>query len=343
MESFEYIAQPSRVIFGAGASSRLRDEAERLGGTRVVILAGKRSDAAAERAARSLGPLAVGRFAEVTMHTPVEVTERALDSIVAERADLLVSVGGGSATGLGKALVGRTGLPQIAVPTTYAGSEVTPVLGETADGVKTTRRDPALLPRTVLYDVELTTAMPVGLSVTSGLNAIAHAVEALYSPQANPVVDGHAVEAVSRLARALPRIVERPEDLDARSDALVGAWLAGICAGSVQMGLHHRLAHVLGGSYRMPHAETHAVLLPHVAAHQAAAEPEAMARIAAALGVTDAPTGLYDLAARLGAPTSLAQLGLSEPALPSVAAGDDRVLALLTEAWHGERPTPSGS
>lgn len=344
MKSFEHTTQASRVIFGAGTLSRLRDEVERLGASRALLLGGR-----ADRAAEVLGPLAVARFAGVAMHTPVEVTERALEVAREHDVDCLVSVGGGSSTGLAKALAARTGRPHIAVPTTYAGSEMTPVLGETADGAKTTRRDPALQPRTVLYDVELTLGLPVALSLTSGLNAMAHAVEALYSPQADPAVDAYAVDAISRLARALPRIADRPDDLDARAEALTGAWLAGICLGSVEMGLHHKLCHVLGGSFGLPHAETHAVVLPHVMAYNAAAAPEAMRRIAAALGAADAPTAVFDLAARLGAPTSLAVLG--EASLPDVAAlatakpypnprpvTTDGLLGLLGEAWRGDRP-----
>ncbi|WP_250027282.1 maleylacetate reductase and hydroxyquinol 1,2-dioxygenase domain-containing protein [Paractinoplanes maris] len=339
VESFTYTAHASRVLFGAGTLSRLRDETERLGASRVLLL-GRRTD----RAAAVLGPLAVARFEGVAMHTPVEVTEDALSLVGEHGVDCLVSIGGGSATGLGKALAARTGLPQIAVPTTYAGSEVTPVLGETADGEKRTRRDPALLPKTVLYDVELTLGLPVGLSVTSGLNAMAHAVEALYSPEANPVVDRFAVDALTRLARALPSIAERPDDPEARSDALIGAWLAGICLGSVAMGPHHKLCHVLGGSFGLPHAETHAVLLPHVMAYRAGSAPEAMRRVAAALGATDAPAAVFDLATRLGAPGSLAELGLAEADLPVVAeqSGTPGVLEALGEAWRGDRPVAAG-
>ncbi|WP_164842197.1 maleylacetate reductase and hydroxyquinol 1,2-dioxygenase domain-containing protein [Actinoplanes solisilvae] len=344
MKSFEHTTHASRVIFGAGTLSRLRDEVERLGGSRVLLLGGR-----ADRAAEVLGALAVARFAEVAMHTPVEVTERVLELVREHGVDCLVSVGGGSSTNLGKALVARTGLPHLAVPTTYAGSEMTPVLGETAEGAKTTRRDPALQPRTVLYDVELTVGLPVGVSVVSGFNAMAHAVEALYSPQADPAVDAYAVDAITRFARALPLIAERPDDLDARADALTGAWLAGICLGSVEMGLHHKLCHVLGGSFGLPHAETHTVVLPHVMAFNAVAAPEAMRKIAAALGAPDAPAAVFDLAARLGAPTSLAALGdfsLSEAAAlatakpypnPRPVTADD-VLPLLGEAWRGDRP-----
>nr|WP_221378575.1 maleylacetate reductase and hydroxyquinol 1,2-dioxygenase domain-containing protein [Actinoplanes polyasparticus] len=330
MESFVYTGHAARVIFGAGTLSRLRDEVERLGATRVLLLGGR-----GERAAEVLGPLVVARFSGVAMHTPVEVTERALELVPAGGVDCLVSVGGGSATGLGKALAGRTGLPLVAVPTTYAGSEMTPIVGETADGKKTTRSDPALAPKTVIYDVELTLGLPVGLSVTSGLNAMAHAVEALYSPDANPATDNFALESITRLARALPVLAQRPDDPDARTDALLGAWLAGICLGTVRMGLHHKLCHLLGGSYGLPHSETHAVLLPHV---MAASSPTAMRRIAGALGATDAPTAVFDLATRLGAPGSLVELGLGEADLPKIAGDDVGVLAILEEAWRGDRP-----
>ncbi|MBM2617590.1 iron-containing alcohol dehydrogenase [Actinoplanes sp. LDG1-06] len=345
MESFEYTAHTSRVIFGAGSLGRLPDEVARLGATRVLLLG---------RRAPDLGPLSVARFDGVAMHTPVEVTERALELLRASGADCLVSVGGGSATGLGKALAARTGLPQIAVPTTYAGSEMTPVVGETAGGGKATRRDPALVPRTVIYDVELTLGLPVPLSVTSGLNAMAHAVEALYSPQANPAIDSFALDALARLARALPALVDRPDDADARSDALVGAWLASICLGAVEMGLHHKLCHVLGGSFGLPHSETHAVVLPHVMAYNAPAVPAVMRRIAGALGVTDAPAGLVDLAARLGAPMSLASLGLRDSDLATAAElvtakpypnprPVDDVLVVLQSAFSGEHPVSGGA
>src|SRR6185369_5308698 len=172
------------------------------------------------------------------------------------------------ATGLAKAIALRTGLPQVIVPTTYAGSELTSVLGETAGGRKTTQRTPAVRPETVLYDVSLTLSLPVPVSAASGLNALAHAVEARYAPDANPMTDLLAAEATRLLTSALPRIAADPSDVDARTDALRGAWLAGTCLDAVQMGLHHRLCHHLGGKFGLPHAETHAVLLPYVMAHQ---------------------------------------------------------------------------
>ena len=339
VESFEYNAYPARVIFGAGTLGRLRAEVERLGGTRVLLLTGPELAGVAARV--DLGPLPVAHFAGAAMHTPVEVTDAAAEVLRGHGADCLVSIGGGSSTGLGKALVARTGLPLIAVPTTYAGSEMTPVVGETAGGVKTTRSAPELVPRTVLYDVDLTVGLPVALSVTSGINAMAHAVEALYSPQANPVVDNFAVDALRRLARSLPRIAARPDDPDARADALAGAWLAGICLGTVGMGLHHKLCHVLGGTFGLPHSATHVVVLPHVMAFNASD------KVAAVLSAT----AVYDLAASLGAPLSLEELGMAEADLPKAAElataqpypnprelTATGVLGVLTAAWRGERP-----
>jgi alcohol dehydrogenase class IV/protocatechuate 3,4-dioxygenase beta subunit len=355
MRSFAYTAHPARVLVGAGTLAELRNEVQRLGAARAFVLTTPELAEPAVRATQYLGPVAAGVFDGVAMHTPIEVTERAEQLVRQQAADCLISIGGGSSTGLGKALAARTGLPQVAVPTTYAGSEVTPVLGETANGVKVTRSAPDLVPRTVVYDVELTVGLPVALSVASGVNAMAHAVEALYSPQANPVTDVFALQAISRFARALPRIATQPDDLDARADALIGAWLAGTCLATVGMGLHHKLCHVLGGSFDLPHAQTHTVLLPHVMAYNAPAAPPAMRRIAEALGAVDAPAAMYDLIARLGGPTSLAALGLLDRDLPRVAdeaakqatahpypnprpVQADGLLTLLSDAHRGNRP-----
>jgi alcohol dehydrogenase class IV/protocatechuate 3,4-dioxygenase beta subunit len=285
------------------------------------------------------------------MHTPVDVTERALDVLREHSADCLVAVGGGSTTGLAKALALRTDLPQLILPTTYAGSEVTPVLGETQDGRKTTVASPAILPETVVYDVEFTLGLPVGLSVTSAVNAMAHAVEALYAPQANPVIDAMALDAIALSARALPALVAEPSDTAARADLLRAAWLAGTCLGSVGMGLHHKLCHTLGGAFDLAHAATHTVILPHAMAYNAPAARDAMSRIADALGVPDAPSGMFDLITSLGGPTSLRELGMAEADLPQAARlavatpyPNPRELtptgieSLLRDAWQGRRP-----
>jgi maleylacetate reductase len=348
VKSFVYAAPSTRVVFGAGTLRQIGAEVDRLGCARALLLAGPRWG---EDARQALGRFAAGTFSGAAMHTPVEVTETALAALRDHGADCVVAVGGGSTTGLAKAIALRTGVPQVIVPTTYAGSEVTAVVGETAGGRKTTRSSPAVLPETVLYDVELTLTLPVGLTVTSAVNAMAHAAEALYAPASNPVVDTLAVDAIARLARALPVVSAAPADVDARAELLVGAWLAGTCLGAVGMGLHHKLCHTLGGSFGLPHAATHAVVLPHALAYNAPAAPDAMRVVARALGVPDAPAGLYDLIAELGGPTSLEELGLAETDLPRAVAlatatpyPNPREVTvpglreLLGAAWTGSRP-----
>jgi maleylacetate reductase len=297
-----------RVVFGAGSSARVGDEVRRLGAARAIVLSTAGQRAMAERVARALGPLSAGTFAGAVMHTPVEVTEEALASVTALRADCLVSVGGGSTTGLAKALAARTGLPQVVLPTTYAGSEVTPVLGETADGRKTTRRDPRLQPDTVVYDVELTLSLPWDVTVTSAVNAMAHAVEGLYSPDRTPESDRLALEALTALGTGLRRLQRDPDSVPARSDLLTGAWRAGQCLATLGMGLHHQLCHILGGSFALPHAPTHTVVLPYVMEFNQPAVPDVLAMVAEALQVGSAASGLQGLVTGWGGPTRLSQL-----------------------------------
>jgi alcohol dehydrogenase YqhD (iron-dependent ADH family) len=230
MDPFVYESLPSRVIFGSGTRDRLGAEIDRLGLRRVLVLSTPPQRADAEKLAASLGGRVAGVFAEAAMHTPVDVTERVMAQVAARQVDGTVAVGGGSTTGLGKAIALRTDLPQIVLPTTYAGSEMTPILGETREGRKTTQRSAKVLPEVVIYDVDLTMTLPQALSATSGMNAIAHAVEALYSPDRNPIVSLMADEAITALGRALPIIMADPADRLARSDALYGAWLCGCSA-----------------------------------------------------------------------------------------------------------------
>ncbi len=349
-DGFVFPGMRSRVLFGAGRVAETRVEIERLGRSRVLVLSTAGQKTKAETLARDLGALAVGVFAEATMHTPIEVTERAVAAYAAARADCVVAIGGGSTTGLGKAIALRTGADQVVIPTTYAGSEMTDVLGETRAGEKTTRRDAAILPETVIYDVELTLGLPVAISVTSGLNALAHAIEGLYAPDCNPMITLMASEAIVCLARALPDIVGDPADRAARTTALRGAWLCGAVLGGSSMSLHHKLCHVLGGSFGLPHAETHAVMLPHTAGFNAPAAAEKLAPAHTVFG-NSLGAGLYDFAARLGAPSSLQVLGLAESDLDRAAdlavkspyanpRPFDRtdIRALLQEAWEGRRP-----
>lgn len=348
---FVFPGLTTRVIFGSGTLSQVGDEVARLGHTRALVLSTPHQQAEAEALAVRLGNLSAGVFAGAVMHTPVEVTETALAAFAASEATVVVSLGGGSTTGLGKAIALRTGADQVVIPTTYAGSEMTDILGETAAGEKTTRRDPAIRPEVVIYDVDLTLGLPLALTMTSALNAIAHAMEAFYAPDRNPVVEAMCRDALHAFHRALPRLATDPRNAKARSDALYAAWCCSTALGQVSMALHHKLAHVLGGSFGTPHAETHAILLPHTTAFNAAAVPDLLAPIAEVFGAP-AGAGLWDLASGIGAPLRLADLGLTEADLDRAAEiavlnpyanprpfnqGDIR--ALLQAAYEGRRPT----
>jgi len=349
--AFVYQPAPQRVVFGTGTLHRIPAEADRLNVHRALVVSTPQQANHAEEVARRLGARCAAVFPKARMHTPVETTEEAMAIVTAEGIDGTVAIGGGSTTGLGKAIAYRTDLPQLVVPTTYAGSEMTNILGETVGGDKKTVRDARIVPETVVYDVSLTLGLPVSLSVTSGMNAIAHAVEGLYAPDGNPIVSLMAEEGIRALGAAVPAIVDDSTDEDARAGALYGAWLCGTVLGSTSMALHHKLCHVLGGSFDLPHAETHTVVLPHAAAYNAAAAEEAMARVARALGADSAAPALFDLAHNAGAPTSLRELGMPEDGLDraaDIAAASpytnprpierDAIRALLDDAWHGRRP-----
>ena len=310
MRDFIYVGQPQRVVFGAGSLAQLAAEIDTLGARRALVLSTPEQRPQAERVVELLGDKAAGIFDRAVMHVPIETAREAREVAQKLSADCAVAIGGGSTTGLGKAIALDSGLPIIAIPTTYAGSEMTPIYGITEGGLKKTGKDARVLPRTVIYDPELSRTLPVGLSITSGLNAIAHAAEGLYAKDGNPVMDLMAAEGIRALARALPVLRQTPDDLDARSDALYGAWLCGSVLGNVGMALHHKLCHTLGGSFNLPHAEVHTVVLPHAIAFNASAAPEAMRRIAEALGSENAAQGLQDLARDNGAPIALKDIGM---------------------------------
>ncbi|KAF5348738.1 hypothetical protein D9758_006818 [Tetrapyrgos nigripes] len=354
MKPFVYNALPARVIFG-GTLSQLAQEVKRLGCSKALILTTPQQIKEGEDARAHLRELAVGVCNDATMHTPTHVTNSAVELANKLACDCLVAIGGGSTTGLAKAIALRTDLPQIVVPTTYAGSEATPIIGQTENGQKTTQKTLKVLPEVILYDVSLTLTLPPQMTITSGFNAIAHAVEALYSPESNPIIDSLAEQGISSIARSLPRIIKSPNDTDARSDALFGAWACGTCLGAVGMALHHKLCHTLGGSFNLPHAETHTIILPHAMAYNAPYAPEAMAKISRALGTEtvgkSAAQEIFDLAKLLGAPISLKELGLREEDLDraaDIAAGNpypnpaalerDKLRKLLGNAWAGNRP-----
>ncbi|TDU28549.1 maleylacetate reductase [Panacagrimonas perspica] len=349
---FTYQASATRVVFGAGSLCSLRSEIERLGRSRVLLIttAGRRDDTRA--ITELLGALCVAHFGDATMHTPADVTQRACEAARAANADLLLTFGGGSTIGLAKAMALQLDLPIVAIPTTYSGSEMTPVFGITEQGVKRTGRDDRVLPRTAIYDVDLTLGLPVEVSVASGLNAIAHAAEGLYARDGSPLTSLMAEEGIRALASGLVALRARADDLAARTACLYGAWLCGAVLGSVGMALHHKLCHTLGGSFNLPHAQTHAALLPHSIAHNAAHAPEAMALLCRALGVThDAGGALHRLNLTLGITTALKDLGLQQADLARAAdlavqnpywnprpIERGPILALLENAWSGAVP-----
>jgi maleylacetate reductase len=336
---FVFEANPARVIFGRGARAKVAEELDRLGISRVILLSTPPQAGLAAEFAREIGHRAAVVYPGAAMHTPVEVTEAAMEAVHSVKADGILAAGGGSTIGLGKAIAYRTDLPQLAVPTTFAGSEMTPILGQTEGGVKTTLRSPRVLPETVVYDPDLVTTMPPALAGTSGMNAMAHSVEALYAKDANPVISLMARESIRALSSCLPKLVGESPDIDAWTEALYGAWLAGICLGTVGMALHHKLCHTLGGAFHLDHAGLHALMLPYSAAYNR----EALA---------SAPVGgLYELMQAVAPRKSLREFGLSEADLEHAAdlavkspyynprpVTRDGILALLRAAYDGGRP-----
>jgi maleylacetate reductase len=316
---FVYQTRPSRVVFGAGSLQHLEREVLMLGAERALILSTPEQRGTAEAIATRLGARAAGVFDRAVMHVPIEVAREAREVAQSLNADCAIAIGGGSTIGLGKAIALESGLSILAIPTTYAGSEMTPIYGITERGLKRTGTDGRVLPKTVIYDPELTITLPVNLSITSGINAIAHAAEGLYARDINPVMSLMAEEGIRALASGLPGVRSNPQDIAARGQALYGAWLAGTVLGNVGMALHHKLCHTLGGSFNLPHAETHTIVLPHALAYNSAAAPDAMRCIARALGSSDAAQGVYDLARNNGASVALKDLGMSESDLDRAA------------------------
>ncbi|OPG07063.1 maleylacetate reductase [Streptomyces sp. GKU 895] len=345
---FTHETLPQRVVFAPGeATTAVAAEVAALKATKAMLIAASTEAALADRVAAGL-PVAV-RHDEVVMHVPVDVAERARKAAVEGAVDVLVCVGGGSTTGLAKAVALTTGLPIVAVPTTYAGSEATNVWGLTEGEVKSTGVDPRVLPRSIVYDASLMLTLPVEMSVASGLNALAHCVDSMWAPRADPIDRALAGEGIRGLAQGLPAVVADPAGLEGRQQTLYGAYLAAVAFASAGSGLHHKICHVLGGMFNLPHAQTHAVVLPHVLAFNAPAVPETERRIAEAFGSPTAVAGLAALREALDAPRALRDYGMPEdgiaravaPVLAAVPADnptavtEENLTALLRAAWEG--------
>lgn len=331
----EFISQiaASRVVFGVGAVQHLKQELQYLAVHKVLILSTPGQVALAEKIAAMLDHIEVTIHAKAIMHVPIESAREARQIAQHLAVDCVVAVGGGSTIGLAKAIVLEYQVPILAIPTTYAGSEMTPVYGITENGIKKTGKDSRVLAKTVIYDPELTLNLPITLSTASGINAIAHAVEGLYAQNGNPLMSLLAEEGIKSMAEGLQQLKLGAQNIAARSQCLYGAWLCGYVLGHVGMALHHKLCHSLGGSFNLPHAATHSIILPHAVAYNEHAAPEAMCRIKRALGAQQgtAAQALFNLIVGLEAPTTLASLGMRETDL-------DRAteIALANPYWNPE-------
>lgn len=354
--NFRYEMLPTRIIFGSGARNQVKREVDALQWTKVVILSSPSMHQEADRLANRLGTQCIAVYEYAVQHVPLEIVQDVLDKLKTLKPDALIALGGGSVIGIAKAVALETALPIMAIPTTYSGSEMTPIWGITDSGVKKTGRNPVVKPQVVIYDPELTLSLPHSISITSGINAMAHCVEAMYSSSANPLTSLMAEEGIRAMVEGLTRIKKEPHDLQGRNKALYGSWLGGAVLGSVGMALHHKLCHVLGGSLHLPHAETHTVVFPYVLAYNAPYVPqtvEALKRIFQNDDPNIAGT-LYDFLRSLNAPRSLAELGMEEKELrkavalavqspydnprPVSAEGVQRILQM---AYKGERPEKS--
>lgn len=353
-ERFTWTALPSRVVFAPGALQAAPDEVIRLEKHHVLLVGGGASTRRAFQRLRALlGDLVAGEVGGSTQHVPTEAVEAATAMARASGADVVVSVGGGSTTGLGKVIAVSCDLPLVAVPTTYSGSEMTAIWGRTTNGRKHTAYDILALPRTVIYDPELCVGMPASLAAASGMNALAHCLEALWAPGANPMTSALSIAGGRRLLEGLPRAVDDPDDVDGHAGNLVGACLAGVALAQAGIAVHHRTCHVLGGGWRLPHAETHAVVLPHSTALVAAHSPDAMLGAAQILDSADPPEALFTLLYRLRLPSALSTLGMPEDGLDEAArriveaSRDDRLVTsvaavrqMLDDAFFGRSPRP---
>jgi maleylacetate reductase len=352
-DRFTWSALPSRVVFAPGALQIVPDEVVRMKKQRVLLIGGGASTRTAlVRLRDALGDVVVGEVGGSVQHVPADDAEAATATARDAGADVVVTLGGGSATGLGKVIAVSCDLPLVAVPTTYSGSEMTAIWGRTTGARKHTAFDIRALPRTVIYDPELCVDMPAHLAAASGMNALAHCLEALWSTGANPMTDVLAVDGGRRLVDGLPRVVADPRSIDGHTGNLIGACLAGVALAQVGIAIHHRTCHVLGGGWRLPHAETHAVVLPHSAALVAPHAPDAMRRVARILDNDDPPRALFALLQRLQLPTALSNLGMPEDGLDEAArrimeaSGDDPLVTderavrqMLDDAFFGRSPS----
>jgi maleylacetate reductase len=358
MRPFTFDQLPSRIVFAPGSLSQVGTEVERLGAAHVMMINDGMTETAADTVRDQLGARVALRWNEVAQHVPVELAERARSAATQHGIDAVVTIGGGSSTGLAKALALSHRVPIVAVPTTYAGSEQTTIYGLTGGQHKQTGKDPVVLPRVVVYDPELTLGLPTSVTGPSAFNALAHSVEALWAPGNNPITSALALEGVRAIASSLPSVMADPTAVEGRGDLLYGAALSGMALGATAAGLHHKLCHVLGGRFDLVHADAHSVVLPHALAYNAPVLPKEMRRLADALGVPgqDPAGALWDLAVASHVPIRLSDLSGRDGPLQRDQLADaadvaaieitvnprpvdrEALLGILERAFDGNRP-----
>ena len=351
--SFTRDTQPGRIVFREGAIDDVGAELARIDTTRAMLIAAEYDDRLTEHAQRAVGTRLQVVWDEVRQHVPRELAERATAAAIDKGVDALVTVGGGSTIGLGKAVAVQTGLPLVCVPTTYSGSEMTPIYGLTSDHEKKTWRDGRALPKVVIYDPQLLVSLPAHVVGPSAMNALAHCAEALWAPQTDPITDALALDGARRITRHLPSAYSEA-DAAARGQVLVASGLAGTALGTVGTSIHHALCHLLGGMYDTPHALTHAIVLPYAVKFVRPAVPAAVARLAAAMGTVseELPAAIWSLSRSVGTPHGLRAIGITEHQIEQAVEAAlakrlasprplNRSLAhrLLEGAWRGMSPS----
>lgn len=356
MQTFTYVGFPCRVVFGPGKIDTLSDEIGYLGAKRVMFCC----TPGREEQVTQLAGTSVDHRVKIC---PIAKSIISEDLVVEGRrrakqfgADCLVTFGGGSALGLAKLIALEFDIPIIAIVTTYAGSETTGLRGMFEDGKRVLKRSSRMLPKTIIYDPELSVSLPLEISIASAVNSMAHAVSSFLGEHPNPVTNLIAEEGLRVMRSALPRIADSPVDVNARGDALYGAWLCGSTLNTAGVVFHHKVCHVLGGSFKLPHAITHTIILPHSTGYNRDYAPEAMSRIARAFGDenSDAAGEVFDLLTHIGAPTTLKDIGMSGSDLDEAAklittdpyfnpgpVEYEPVREMLDDAWSGTRPTIS--
>ena len=348
---FQFECHSPTVLFGAGRVTDLAGRLDQIGKSRALLVTTKGGARRYREVAEVLASRLRASFDGALPHCPLEVANAALDAFRQRECDAVVTVGGGSTVGLGKYIAAETGAPHIALPTTLSGSEMTPLFGVLVNGEKRTRREPRALANTVIVDPVLAQSLPIRETATTGMNALAHCIEALYVPKSNPLTSQLALTGIDILYRALKKLAYEPTDLEARTEAAYGATIGGLMVNSVGIGMHHRICHVLGGRFEVPHGESNCVVLPHVLAYNASAIPEACAMMELAMG-THPAVALQRLVSDLGAPVALRESGVPVDSIATIAGecfhhidhnplpvDEAAVLKLLQAAWAGQEPS----